>query len=109
VAQKRGSRTMSPEDIIFIIRHDKTKLNRILDHLSWKDVRKNVKQASGDKGDDGEAVEDGTHLFALPFSPAFITLFLSVLFPRETQGPKEEEGEIILRPPPVPLRPGQGR
>ena len=95
MAQKRGSRTMSPEDIIFIIRHDKTKLNRILDHLSWKDVRKNVKQASGDKGDDGEAVEDGGHLFTLPFSPAFITLFSFFSFPLEKlKAPKRKKVKL---------------
>jgi len=58
VAQKRGSRTMSPEDIIFIIRHDKTKVNRITDFLSWKDVRKNAKQASGGSNDADEVVEE---------------------------------------------------
>ena len=65
---------MSPEDIIFIIRHDKTKVNRITDHLSWKDVRKNVKQASAVGGDDAEVVEDGEKILLLSF------FFLTFLF-----------------------------
>lgn len=39
----RGSRTVLPEDVIFIIRHDKAKVNRLRTYLSWKDLRKNAK------------------------------------------------------------------
>ncbi|KAJ8328591.1 Transcription initiation protein spt3, variant 2 [Batrachochytrium dendrobatidis] len=42
-AAKRGSRFLSTEDIIFLIRHDRPKVNRLRTFLSWKDVRKNVK------------------------------------------------------------------
>lgn len=39
----RGSRSVLPEDVIFIIRHDKAKVNRLRTYLSWKDLRKNAK------------------------------------------------------------------
>ncbi|KAH6562544.1 hypothetical protein BASA50_001813 [Batrachochytrium salamandrivorans] len=42
-ATKRGSKFVSAEDIIFLIRHDRPKVNRLRTFLSWKDVRKNVK------------------------------------------------------------------
>ncbi|RUS21011.1 TFIID domain-containing protein [Endogone sp. FLAS-F59071] len=47
-AQKRGSRYMNAEDLIFLIRHDRAKVNRLRSFLSWKDVRKNAKESSGD-------------------------------------------------------------
>ncbi|PVU97483.1 hypothetical protein BB561_000496 [Smittium simulii] len=42
-AQKRASRYISSEDLIFLIRHDRQKVSRLTEFLSWKDVRKNVK------------------------------------------------------------------
>ncbi|RIB04297.1 transcription initiation factor IID, 18kD subunit-domain-containing protein [Gigaspora rosea] len=47
-AAKRGSRYMSSEDLIFLIRHDRAKVNRLRTYLSWKDVRKNVKDTGND-------------------------------------------------------------
>ncbi|CAJ0836709.1 18695_t:CDS:2 [Entrophospora sp. SA101] len=46
-AAKRGSRYMSAEDLIFLIRHDRAKVNRLRTYLSWKDVRKNAKDSGG--------------------------------------------------------------
>lgn len=47
--QSRGQRSILPEDLIFLIRHDKAKVNRLRTYLSWKDVRKNAKdQENGD-------------------------------------------------------------
>ena len=47
-ASARGSKSIAPEDVIFLIRHDKAKVNRLRTYLSWKDVRKNAKdQESG--------------------------------------------------------------
>ncbi|KAG9286498.1 hypothetical protein G9A89_014664 [Geosiphon pyriformis] len=54
-ASKRGSRYMSSEDLIFLIRHDRAKVNRLRTYLSWKDVRKNV--ASKDSGGQDAAEE----------------------------------------------------
>jgi transcription initiation protein SPT3 len=51
-ASRRGSRSISTDDLIFLIRHDVAKVSRLRTFLSWKDVRKNVKD-SDDKG--GEA------------------------------------------------------
>ncbi|EMG49165.1 SPT3 Protein SPT3 [Candida maltosa Xu316] len=46
-ANSRGSRSITPEDVIFLIRHDKAKVNRLRTYLSWKDVRKNAKDQEG--------------------------------------------------------------
>jgi transcription initiation protein SPT3 len=48
-AHRRGSRSISPDELFFIYRHDKAKLNRLLHFLQWKDVRKNLAE-SEDKG-----------------------------------------------------------
>ena len=50
-ASRRGSRSISTDDLIFLIRHDQAKVSRLRTFLSWKDVRKNVKD-SDDKGGD---------------------------------------------------------
>ncbi len=53
-ALSRGTKSIVPEDVIFLIRHDKAKVNRLRTYLSWKDVRKNAKdQQSGDLADIG--------------------------------------------------------
>lgn len=39
----RGTKSIAPEDVIFLMRHDKAKVNRLRTYLSWKDVRKNAK------------------------------------------------------------------
>lgn len=49
LAQRRSSKYLSPEDLIFLIRYDRAKVNRLRTYLSWKDVRKNAKD-SGDSG-----------------------------------------------------------
>ncbi|EGW33696.1 uncharacterized protein SPAPADRAFT_59065 [Spathaspora passalidarum NRRL Y-27907] len=46
-ASSRGSKSIAPEDVIFMIRHDKAKVNRLRTYLSWKDVRKNAKDQEG--------------------------------------------------------------
>ncbi|KAI5961893.1 SPT3 [Candida pseudojiufengensis] len=46
-ANNRGSKSIAPEDVIFLIRHDKAKVNRLRTYLSWKDVRKNAKDQEG--------------------------------------------------------------
>ncbi|PGH11015.1 hypothetical protein AJ80_07291 [Polytolypa hystricis UAMH7299] len=51
LAARRGVRSISTDDLIFLIRHDKAKVSRLKTFLSWKDVRKNVKD-SDDKGAD---------------------------------------------------------
>ncbi|CAK9437620.1 uncharacterized protein LODBEIA_P19980 [Lodderomyces beijingensis] len=46
-ANSRGSKSIAPEDVIFLIRHDKAKVNRLRTYLSWKDLRKNAKDQEG--------------------------------------------------------------
>ncbi|WFD43084.1 Transcription initiation protein spt3 [Malassezia psittaci] len=54
-----------PEDLIFLIRYDRAKVNRLRTYLSWKDVRKNAKDSGGDASggpssaaDAGDGIED---------------------------------------------------
>uniref|UniRef100_A0A8H7TVN4 Uncharacterized protein n=1 Tax=Bionectria ochroleuca TaxID=29856 RepID=A0A8H7TVN4_BIOOC len=49
LASRRGSKSIGINDLIFQIRHDQAKVSRLRTFLSWKDVRKNVKD-SDDKG-----------------------------------------------------------
>ncbi|KAI7864657.1 transcription initiation factor IID, 18kD subunit-domain-containing protein [Spinellus fusiger] len=57
-ASRRNSRYLSAEDLIFLMRHDRARVNRLRSFLSWKDVRKNAKDASSDQVD--EIVEEAT-------------------------------------------------
>lgn len=52
LSQRRSSKYLSPEDLIFLIRYDRAKVNRLRTYLSWKDVRKNAKD-SGDSAGGG--------------------------------------------------------
>jgi len=60
LATKRGARYVSAEDLIFLIRHDRGKVNRLRTYLSWKDVRKHAKDSGGDGGGGvEEALDEG--------------------------------------------------
>ncbi|KDQ21717.1 hypothetical protein BOTBODRAFT_99264 [Botryobasidium botryosum FD-172 SS1] len=60
LAAKRGARHIAAEDLIFLIRYDRAKVNRLRTYMSWKDVRKNAKESGGDgKGEVEEALEEG--------------------------------------------------
>ena len=50
-------RTISTDDLIFLIRHDRAKVSRLRTFLSWKDVRKSAKD-SDDKGGADAAADD---------------------------------------------------
>lgn len=56
---RRGSRAIAPEDLIFLIRHDKAKVNRLRTYLSWKDVRKNAKDQEGGGMEGTDILDDG--------------------------------------------------
>ncbi|KAJ2547783.1 Transcription initiation protein spt3 [Coemansia sp. RSA 1933] len=56
-AQRRGSRFMAAEDFIFLIRHDRTKVLRLREYLSWKDVRKKVRE----REEAGDEIIDDTN------------------------------------------------
>ncbi|WFD26329.1 Transcription initiation protein spt3 [Malassezia nana] len=59
IAQRRQSKYLAPEDLIFLIRYDRAKVNRLRTYLSWKDVRKNAKDSGGDTGGPGGGAGDG--------------------------------------------------
>ncbi|THH15203.1 hypothetical protein EW146_g5223, partial [Bondarzewia mesenterica] len=61
LANRRGARYLSAEDLIFLIRHDRAKVNRLRTYLSWKDVRKHAKDSNADGGGgvEVETLEDG--------------------------------------------------
>lgn len=51
LAQRRGLRVPTTEDLIFLIRHDRGKVNRLRNYLGWKDVRKKAKDDGVDEKD----------------------------------------------------------
>jgi transcription initiation protein SPT3 len=62
LANKRpGAKTLQAEDLIFLIRHDRGKVNRLRTYLSWKDVRKHAKDSGGDAavGVEPDNLEEG--------------------------------------------------
>ncbi|KAJ1500689.1 Transcription initiation protein spt3, partial [Coelomomyces lativittatus] len=54
IMRLRSSRYISVEDVVFLIRHDSSKINRLKDYLSWKDLRKNIKDENAVENDLGE-------------------------------------------------------
>lgn len=54
----RSSRYLSAEDLIFLIREDRSKVNRLRTYLSWKDVRKKAKEDDAGPGGGAAEVED---------------------------------------------------
>ncbi|ORX82195.1 TFIID-18kDa-domain-containing protein [Anaeromyces robustus] len=53
---KRGSRYLTVEDLIFLVRRDPQKVNRLRTYLSWKDIRRNVKDKDGRTNDIAEDI-----------------------------------------------------
>ncbi|KAI0244342.1 Transcription initiation protein spt3 [Massospora cicadina] len=58
LASNRGARVPTPEDFIFLIRKDKSKVNRLISFLAWKDVRKNTKETGAPEAED-DLMDDG--------------------------------------------------
>ncbi|KAA6414791.1 MAG: transcription initiation SPT3 [Lasallia pustulata] len=58
LAARRNSRSISTNELFFLIRHDKAKVSRLRTFLSWKDVRKTAKE-SDDKGGDAADIGAG--------------------------------------------------
>lgn len=58
IARRRGARSIAVEDLIFLIRHDKAKVNRLSTYLSWKDVRKNAREQDGGGVEGADLLED---------------------------------------------------
>lgn len=57
IVQKKGSRSISADDLIFLLRHDSSKVSRLREFLSWRDVRKNVKTEEADVLDEDDEKE----------------------------------------------------
>ncbi|KAI9362035.1 hypothetical protein DFJ73DRAFT_655553, partial [Zopfochytrium polystomum] len=98
-AQKRGSKNLSAEDLIFLIRHDRKKTSRLRTFLSWKDVRKNVKNKDGAEADE-EMAEDGgpasdtkskARAKKIKFSWDLINSYSSILSDDEDEEVEDEE------------------
>jgi transcription initiation protein SPT3 len=59
-AARRGVRSISTDDLIFLYRHDRAKVSRLVNFLSWKDVRKTAKDSEEKTGAEAELpIEDG--------------------------------------------------
>ncbi|GAA5978005.1 hypothetical protein JCM10908_004192 [Rhodotorula pacifica] len=43
-ALRRNAKAIAVEDLIFLVRHDRARLNRLRTYLSWKDVRKKMRE-----------------------------------------------------------------
>ncbi|KAG8715847.1 Transcription initiation protein spt3 [Ceratobasidium sp. 423] len=99
LAARKGARNVSPEDLIFLIRYDRGKVNRLRTYLGWKDVRKNAKQDGDGAGaaevdiDEGQADEATTKprkmTVKLPWD--IVTVYSEVL--RTGVNAKEDEDE----------------
>ena len=61
LATRRGSRsvTISTDDLMMLIRHDRAKISRLRHFLQWKDVRRSVKDSDDKGGDAGADVAAG--------------------------------------------------
>jgi transcription initiation protein SPT3 len=57
-AMRRGQKNFKAEDLVFILRHDRDKVNRLRTYLSWKDVRKHAKETDAPGADDVELGDD---------------------------------------------------
>ncbi|ORZ32244.1 transcription initiation factor IID, 18kD subunit-domain-containing protein [Catenaria anguillulae PL171] len=55
IAKRRGGKTISVDDVVFLVRYDRSRVNRLKDYLGWKDVRK---KANTDDKDDMDPLED---------------------------------------------------
>ncbi len=107
LASRRGSKSIHTNDLIFQIRHDQAKVSRLRTFLSWKDVRKNIKD-SDDKGADADlaagddpgnvagpvdeaAKKNKKAKVGLPWEPAS---FFNVEVPERDDEEDEEEEEM---------------
>lgn len=50
-ATRRGARHIVTEDIFFLVRHDRFKLLRLRSFLSWREVRRGIKESQTEDAD----------------------------------------------------------
>ncbi|GAA5874316.1 hypothetical protein JCM3774_000938 [Rhodotorula dairenensis] len=55
-ALRRNAKSVAVEDLIFLVRHDRARLNRLRTYLSWKDVRKKMRELDQGVGSSGGAM-----------------------------------------------------
>ncbi|XDG09372.1 hypothetical protein ABKA04_008987 [Annulohypoxylon sp. FPYF3050] len=70
LAARRGSRSITINDLIFQIRDDAPKVSRLRTFLSWKDVRKSAKDSDEKGGDADIGVGDDPAGGVMPGGPA---------------------------------------
>lgn len=100
LSQRRGSRFVNAEDLIFLIRDDRAKVNRLKTYLSWKDVRKNAKDSEG--GDAAAAGPEEESTDAVPKTKAkkirlpweITTVFTEHLVNNAAEEDEEDEEDI---------------
>lgn len=82
LAARRGSRVISNNDIIFQVRHDVARTERIRTFLTWKSIRKTVKDTDDKEGFVDEAsLEDADVAGPADDAPANKAKFPTVTFP----------------------------
>ncbi|GFZ44794.1 Protein SPT3 [Saitozyma sp. JCM 24511] len=77
----RSSRYLSAEDLIFLIRDDRGKVNRLRTYLSWKDVRKRAKDDEGGAGGEGDVDIDDAEKAAAKGRKSMVKLPWELLTP----------------------------
>ncbi|KAJ2934519.1 hypothetical protein H1R20_g2564, partial [Candolleomyces eurysporus] len=102
LANRRGSRFLTMEDLIFLIRHDRGKVNRLRTYLSWKDVRKHAKDSGGDGGGAvDDAIEEDDKMttkaqkITIKLSWEISTIYSEVLKETGHQSDDEEDEDDI--------------
>lgn len=94
LAHRRGSRAISTDDLIFLIRHDKAKVSRLRTYLSWKDVRKSAKGDDKDgAGGDADILEEAGDPVKMRQKKVKIGLPWEVASYFSEQVPEREEDE----------------
>ncbi|KAJ3108433.1 Transcription initiation protein spt3 [Phlyctochytrium planicorne] len=100
-AHKRGSKHLGAEDLIFLIRHDRKKTNRLRTFLSWKEVRRAKEKANAPEGvadqddglmDEAEQKMKGSKL-RVKFSWDLLNNYSSVLSDDDMDDEDEDEDE----------------
>lgn len=68
-ATRRGTRAIAVEDLVFLVRHDRAKVNRLRSYLSWRDVRKKMKEPN-EADDEIDGMEEPVSGASVRFSAA---------------------------------------
>lgn len=87
-AARRGSKSITTDDLIFLIRHDAAKVSRLRTFLSWKDVRKSAKDSDEKATGDADLVPDAE--LPLPQPGAPVDMGAAVV------GPKKKKTKVGL-------------